>query len=163
MPATIRAIRDDDWPSVAAIFNHYVANSLAAYPDHAVEEDFFRLRRQSHPEYPFLVADDGERVAGFAYLSPFHPAATLRRSAQLTYFIDPSCTGAGLGTRFLEARLEAGRRMGIVCFLAHISSTNEGSIRFHARHGFSECGRFLEVGEKAGQIFDMVWMQRLER
>ncbi|MDX2435876.1 MAG: GNAT family N-acetyltransferase [Acidobacteriota bacterium] len=55
-----------------------------------------------------------------------------------------------------------GRRLGITNFLAHISSGNEGSIRFHARHGFTECGRFLKVGEKAGRTFDMVWTQRIE-
>jgi len=42
---------------------------------------------------------------------------------------------------------------------AHISSLNEGSIRFHLRHGFTECGRFRRVGRKRGQDFDMVWMQ----
>jgi len=49
--------------------------------------------------------------------------------------------------------------MGIDTFLAHISSLNEGSIRFHLRHGFTECGRFRCVGTKRGQDFDMVWMQ----
>jgi phosphinothricin acetyltransferase len=49
--------------------------------------------------------------------------------------------------------------MGVDTFLAHISSLNEGSIRFHLRHGFTECGRFRCVGRKRGHDFDMVWMQ----
>ena len=52
--------------------------------------------------------------------------------------------------------------MGVDNFMAHISSLNEGSIRFHLRHGFTECGRFRRVGTKNGRDFDMVWMQRLE-
>jgi phosphinothricin acetyltransferase len=45
--------------------------------------------------------------------------------------------------------------------MAHISSLNEGSIRFHAARGFCECGRFRNIGIKHGRPFDMVWMQHL--
>ena len=54
---------------------------------------------------------------------------------------------------------EIGGRVVGFAFLAHISSANQASIRFHSRHGFTECGRFREVGEKHGTVFDMVWMQ----
>jgi L-amino acid N-acyltransferase YncA len=53
-----------------------------------------------------------------------------------------------------------GKKRGISCILASISSLNEGSIRFHARHGFNECGRFRNVGEKKGTLFDTVWMEK---
>jgi L-amino acid N-acyltransferase YncA len=43
--------------------------------------------------------------------------------------------------------------------LASISSRNDGSIRFHKKNGFRECGRFRRVGRKFGQDFDIVWMQ----
>lgn len=42
------------------------------------------------------------------------------------------------------------------------SSHNTGSVRFHQRHGFVECGRFLQVGIKSGQPFDMIWMHRIK-
>jgi phosphinothricin acetyltransferase len=159
MSAAIRPIAPDDWPAVTAIFNHYVRTSPAAYPDEPVGEAFFRDRHQAAPGYPFLVALDGARIVGFGGLSPIHPAATLRRAAQLSYFFAPDFTGQGIGSRVLSALIEAGRRMGVDTFLAHISSLNEGSIRFHLRHGFAECGRFRRVGRKRGEDFDMVWMQ----
>jgi phosphinothricin acetyltransferase len=86
----------------------------------------------------------------------------MRRSAQVSYFILPEHTGRGLGKRLLDQLLDRGRSMGVDNFLAHISSLNEGSLRFHRRHGFTECGRFRRVGSKHGSDFDMVWMQRLE-
>jgi len=159
MPITIRPIAPDDWPAVTAIFNHYVSTSPAAYPDQEVGETFFPDRHPATAGYPFLVAHDGEQVVGFGSLSPIHPAATLRRAAQLAYFLAPECTGQGIGSRLLDALLETGRKMGVDTFLAHISSLNEGSIRFHLRHGFTECGRFRRVGRKHGRDFDMVWMQ----
>lgn len=159
MPIIVRPVAPDDWPAVTAIFNHYVKTSPAAYPDEEVAESFFRDRHQGAPDYPFLVALDGARIVGFGSLRSIHPAATLRRAAQLGYFLAPDCTGQGIGSRLLGELLEAGRRMGVDTFLAHISSLNDGSIRFHLRHGFTECGRFRRVGTKRGQDFDMVWMQ----
>lgn len=162
MDGTIREVEERDWPAVTAIFNFFVTNSLAAYPAAPVSDDVFRSKRLENPAYPFVVAEVDDEIVGFAYLSPFHHAATMKRSATLTYFIHPGSTGAGLGSRFLDLLIGEGKNLGVTNFLAHISSANEGSIRFHARHGFAECGRFLEIGEKAGQVFDMVWMQRIE-
>jgi phosphinothricin acetyltransferase len=70
-------------------------------------------------------------------------------------------TGKGLGTVLVTHLIEAGREQGIATVLAGISSRNEGSIRFHERLGFVACGRFREIGEKKGQLFDVVWMQRM--
>ena len=162
MDTAIRSVDQRDWVAVTAIFNHFVVNSLAAYPEEPVAADFFAKKHSAASDYPFLVAEAGGTIIGFAYLLPFHPILTMKRSGVLTYFIHPDHTGKGLGSIFLSQLMEEGRRLGVTNFIAHISSANEGSIRFHARHGFTECGRFLKVGEKAGQAFDMVWMQRVE-
>ena len=162
MNYTTRPVSDDDWPVVAAIFNHFVVNSPAAYPDTPVKPEFFSDRHRTNPDYPFVVVEVDGQTVGFAYLSPVHPVATMRRSAQVTYFILPNHTGHGLGKRLLGLLLDEGRTMGVDNFMAHISSLNDGSIRFHERHGFSECGRFRRIGSKHGQDFDMVWMQKLE-
>jgi len=158
--AVIRDVGQADWPQVSAIFNHYIAESFAAYIEQPVADDFFRDRQSAHAEFPFLAAEVSGTVVGFAFLAPFHPAPTMKHSATLTYFIHPDHTGRGLGGRFLDILIERGRSLGITNFLAHISSRNPGSLNFHLRHGFSECGRLAEVGVKKGQPFDMVWVQR---
>jgi len=160
MDAHIRPVADPDWETIVSIFNQFVAESFAAYPDQPVDESFFRDRWAAHPEYPFVVAEVRGRVVGFAYLSPFHQASTMRHTASLTYFIHPDHTSQGIGTVFLEDLLPAGSTLGITNFLAHISSLNPGSVRFHLKHGFTECGRFINVGVKNGQPFDMVWLQK---
>lgn len=160
MNALIRPVAESDWQPIAAIFNFYVTESFAAYPDQPVDELFFRDRHRANPSYPFIVAESEGRVVGFAYLSPFHPASTMRHTASLTYFLHPEHTGRGHGTVLLESLLDSGGKIGITNFMAHISSKNPGSIRFHFHHGFTECGRFMNVGMKSGQVYDMVWMQK---
>lgn len=162
MEPCIRPVSEADWSAVTAIFNHFVAHSFAAYPEEPLDEAIFRARAAAQPEYPFLVAEVAGRVVGFAWLAPFHPAATLRRSATLTYFLDPDHTGRGIGSALLERLLAHGRALGVRSFLAHVSSRNPGSLRFHLKHGFTECGRFRDAGVKHGERFDVVWFQRLE-
>ena len=163
MEYTIRPVEEYDWDPITSIFNHFVVNSNAAYPEEPVGIDFFRNKHLQAPDYPFMVATADGKAVGFAYLAPFQPVPTMRRSAMLTYFIHPEHTGQKIGGRFLRLLMDQGRHLGVTTFLAHISSANEGSIRFHQKHGFAECGRFREVGVKGGQSFDMVWMQRVEK
>lgn len=148
--------------AAVAIFNHYVSHGFAAFNEEPVGDEFYaRLLGAAAGGYPALaaIAVDGA-VAGFALLRPIHPAPTLRRAAEVTYFLHPDHTGRGAGTAIL-ARFEAeARALGADSLLAKVSSLNPGSLRFHRRHGFRECGRFRAVGRKHGREFDLVWLQK---
>ena len=159
---TLRQVSaSSQWQAIAAIFNHYVRTSSAAYPNIEISGQHFLEGWLQLPTYPFYEALDGDSVVGFCFLKPFHPADTMQHVAVLTYFIDPTYTGKGLGKSMLEQLLSDGQQMGKTNFMANISSENEGSIRFHQKHGFRECGRFQSIGKKADRSFDMVWMQRM--
>jgi len=81
------------------------------------------------------------------------------RAAEISYFIDPEYVGRGIGTRMLERIVSEAMRKGIDTILANVSSLNEASLRFHRRHGFEECGRFMRVARKKDRDLDAVWMQ----
>jgi len=154
-------ITESDREAVIDLFNHYIEHSFAAYPQEPVPYEFFRVLQEVMGGYPAIAARDRSgTLVGFGFLHPHNPMPTFAHTAEVTYFIRPECTGKGIGSRML-ARLEAeGKGLGISCLLASISSLNEGSIRFHARHGFVECGRFREIGRKKGRYFDTVWMEK---
>ncbi len=57
--------------------------------------------------------------------------------------------------------LNEAREKGITSIMASISSLNSKSLNFHKKQGFRECGRFLRIGRKWGQEFDVVWMQKM--
>ena len=147
--------------AIIDLFNYYIENSFAAYPERRVPYEFFDLFLQQCQHYPSAVVRDAEgTVLGFGLLHAHNPMPAFDRTAEVSYFVRPEMTGNGIGSRMLEHLEEEGRKRGIACILASISSKNEGSIRFHARHGFTECGRFRSVGEKRGVLFDTVWMQK---
>ncbi len=161
MPCIIDTAREGDRRVVIDIFNHYVKNTFAAYPEEAVPYQSFELLRRTAEGYPFLVARDEKRsMLGFAMLRPHSPFAVFSGTAEVSCFITPEQTGKGIGSQLYHRLLHEGREMGLQTILAGISSLNPKSLAFHERMGFVQCGRFVNVGRKWGKDFDVVWMQK---
>lgn len=152
----------DHAAGVIAVFNHFVEHDFAAYPTERVGPEFAsRLEQVRREGFPVItVTGEGGRVIGFGMLRPFHPAGSFRRTGEIGYFLDPTATGRGIGTALLRLLVDRGRGMGLRTILASISSRNEQSLAFHQKHGFEEVGRFRAIGEKFGQDFDVVYVQR---
>ncbi len=158
---TVTPFGRGDGPGIIAVFNQFVEHSFAAYPTRPVGNEFIERLQRMAAEYPVLtVKDKTLRVVGFGLLHAFHPADSFRRTAEVGYFLDPSVVGRGIGTSLLEHLIEGARAKGIRTILASISSRNEESLAFHRRRGFVEVGRFRRIGEKFGEDFDVVYMQR---
>lgn len=159
---TLGPLGPDDANQATEIFNHYVRNTFAAYPEEPVPPAFFDHLMAHAAGYPAVALRDPDgALAGFGLLRPHSPMPVFARTAEFTCFIRQDMTGKGLGRRILGFLEEEGAKIGIATILAGISSRNEGSIRFHARCGFHECGRFTAVGMKRGALFDEVWMQKM--
>lgn len=160
MAYTFERMGDEHRQAVIDIFNYYIVNGFAAYPEQPVDYEFFDRFLDMTRGYPALVVrDDAEGIVGFGFLHPYRQGRTFNRTAEITYFILPAHTGKGIGTIVLRQFRQAAKEQGIDTFLANISSRNEGSIRFHRKNGFEECGRFRRIGRKFNEDFDVVWMQ----
>lgn len=153
----LRKMQESDGDAVMRIFNHYAKTSFAAYPDPLPPQFFPHLTEGA---LSAIVLEDDGGVTGFGLLKPFLPFAAFKKTGMLTYFIAPEFTGRGLGTRLLEQLIEDAKRSGQSVLVANIASRNEASIRFHAKQGFTIAGTLAGVGEKFGEPFDLVWMQR---
>ncbi len=161
MDYDLTPLSEDDRESVIAIFNHFIENSFAAYPEERVGPEFFDRILAMSKGYPAVsVRTKSGEVVGFGFLRAFHPCPTFLRTAEAGYFLLPEHTGRGVGTRMLSRLIDGAREMGIDTLLASVSSLNEQSLRFHSRAGFERCGAFRSVGRKLGCDFDMVWFQK---
>lgn len=162
MDFSLEPVSSEDGKAIIDIINHYVENSFAAYPEDQVPYEFFQFFLNMAQGYPFLVAKDGSgNVLGFGLLRPHNPMPAFSKTAEITYFLAPEYTGKGIGKAMLDRLLAEGREMGITSILASISSLNPGSLAFHRKNGFVECGRFIGIGRKKGREFDVVWMQKM--
>lgn len=161
MDYSLEMLSDHHRQPVIDIFNHFIRSSHAAFLSEPVNYDFFDWILKVSRGYPAVaIKDAGQQVVGFAFLSPHHSADTLKRAAEITYFILPDHTRQGLGTAILELFMEQAGPLGLDSFLACISSKNPGSLTFHQQNGFRECGRFLKVGRKFDEDFDVIWLQK---
>ena len=132
--------------------------SFAAYPDGPLPPQFFAPLREG--ALSAVVLEDDSGVAGFGLLKPFLPFPAFRKTGVLTYFIAAEAVRRGLGTRLLGRLLKDAKKHGLTTLVANLSSKNEASIRFHAKQGFTVAGNLAGVGEKFGEPFDVIWMQR---
>ena len=154
-------LSESDGDEVIRIFNYYIEHSDAAFFDDPVPLVFYGQIMTLVGDYPSVAVRDADTtLVGFGMLRPHSPVPAFRHTAQIAYFVRPDRTGRGIGRKMLTYLEEEGRNAGISCILAEISSQNEGSIRFHLKNGFRECGRFVRVGKKGGRFFDTVWMQK---
>jgi L-amino acid N-acyltransferase YncA len=162
MDFNLEPVSREDGKDIIKIFNYYVENSFAAYPEARVSDNFFDLFLTISQGYPFLVAKDTNRnILGFGMLRPHSQIPTFSVAAELTCFISPDYTGKSIGRQILDSLMKEAKKRGITTILASISSLNTQSLAFHKKKGFRECGRFVQVGRKRGQEFDEIWMQKM--
>lgn len=162
MKYTVHSTVGDDRKSIIDIFNFYIENSFAAYPENKVPYEIFDTFKEMSEGYPRgTIKDETGKIIGFGMLRRYNPIPVFSQTAEVTYFIHPDHTGNGLGKMLLEFLENEGHKRGIINILASISSLNPGSIAFHVKNGFVECGCFKKAGKKKGRLFDVIWMQKM--
>jgi phosphinothricin acetyltransferase len=161
--AVVRAAAPADAERVAAIFAHYVTTSVATFEEVPPTAADWRQRlgELAGRNLPFLVAEDGGSVCGFAYASPWRPKPAYRHTVEDTVYISPGHTGRGLGRALLGELLAGCADAGARQVIAVIADTgSDASAALHRRFGFTEAGRLNNVGRKHGRWIDTLLMQR---
>lgn len=163
MSPIIRDARPEDLPAITAIYAHHVLSGTASFetepPGEA--EMLERFEAITGRGLPYLVAEWGERVAGYAYASLYRARFAYRYTLEDSIYVDPACTRAGIGGALLVRLIAACEAVGARQLVAVIGgSDNEGSIRLHAGHGFEPVGVLRAAGWKHGRWVDSVLMQR---
>ena len=159
---TIRDAVEDDLARVQAIYAHYVINGLASFeyqpPDLAEITRRFRATRQTG--LPYLVAELGGRVVGYAYAGPYRTRPAYRYSVENSVYVAPEALRRGVSRALLERLIELCTEAGARQMVAIIGdSANLASISAHERLGFTRAGQLQAIGFKHGRWVDSVIMQ----
>jgi phosphinothricin acetyltransferase len=158
----IRAATEADVPGILAIYNDAVLRTTAVWnetpSDLEGRLDWFRSRTGAG--FPVVVAVEGTLVEGYASFGPFRPFEGYRGSVEHSVYVRAGARGRGLGRALMEALFPLARAMGKRVMIGGIDGSNEASLALHARLGFREVGRLPGVGEKFGDLLDLVFMQK---
>ncbi len=160
---TIRPARESDIPAIAAIYQEAVRTGTASWelepPTDAEMLKRFEAIRDGG--YPYLVAEMGGSLTGYAYASAYRPRLAYRYTVENSIYIDPSRQGQGIGKRLLLALIDDCARRGFRQMIAVIGdSGNVGSRKLHAALGFTLVGVAPALGYKFNRWLDQVLMQR---
>ncbi|MGE0423031.1 MAG: N-acetyltransferase family protein [Reyranellaceae bacterium] len=160
---TVRDSRDDDLPTITAIYGHHVRYGLASFEEQAPALEEMAKRRAGYlaAGYPYIVAEAEGRVLGYAYVSAYRPRPAYRYSVENSIYIDQEARRGGIGSALLPALIERCTALRYRQMIAVIGdSANTASVGLHAKFGFREIGTIRSVGFKFGRWVDSVLMQR---
>src|SRR5215813_13671934 len=105
---TIRPSEEADIPTITAIYRHHVLHGAASFeiepPDAA--EMARRRRAVIDGGYPYLVAEQGGRVVGYAYATAHRPRPAYRNTVENSVYVEPGRERQGIGRVLLKALLD---------------------------------------------------------
>ena len=160
---TLRPSTEADLPAIQAIYAQAVEHGTGTFETEvpSVEEMGRRRAEVLGRKLPWLVAERGGEVLGYAYANYFRPRLAYRFCVEDSIYLAPAAQGQGVGRLLLAeliARCEAAgaRQMLAVIGDAH----NAGSVGVHTALGFQHTGVLKSAGWKFDRWLDVVLMQR---
>jgi phosphinothricin acetyltransferase len=162
-PTVIRPCTPQDLPAVTTIYEFHVLQGTGTFEIDApnAAEMARRHAEVQAKGLPWLVADVGGEVTGYAYANPFRPRPAYRFCCEDSIYIAPGAERQGLGRLLLAELLTRCEAQGARQMLAVIGdAANLGSIALHRALGFAPSGILHAVGWKFERWLDVVLMQK---
>lgn len=164
MSAAIRLASAADAAAIAAIYRPYVEQTRISFEEEAPDaaEMERRIRGDKPGYYPWFVAEEGGRLAGFASSSPFRARRAYRWTVETGIYLAAEATRQGIGRQLLGGLLGLLEAQGYAAAIGAIALPNDPSVALHERLGFSNTGTYRQVGFKMGEWLDVgLWQREL--
>ena len=162
-PVSIRPATTADLQAITDIYGHAVTNGTASYEydPPSLSEMTMRFSALMNGGFPYVVAQAGDEVLGYAYAGPFRTRSAYRFTVEDSIYIAPTAQGRGVGKLLLRELITRCERQGFRQMIAGIgdADVNIASIALHTAMGFTHCGRVSGSGFKHGHWCDTVFMQ----
>jgi phosphinothricin acetyltransferase len=159
----VRPALPEDLPAIQAIYAHHVLHGLASFEEQAPPLEEIRRRYDEVVKrgLPWLAADFGGVLAGYAYCTPYRSRSAYRHALEDSVYVRHGSEGRGVGAALLDALIQRCEALGYRQLVAVIGdSANAASINLHASFGFLRVGTLRSVGFKLGRWVDSALMQR---
>ena len=157
----IRAVTQADAAAIAAIYNHYVRETIVTFEEAEVSGEEMSARIAATPaSYPWLVGEAGGELIGYAYAGRYQERSAYRHSAVSSIYLDHRHCGQGFGKPLYGALLDRLPDLGVHVVMGGVAIPNPASLALHHKLGFRKAGEFAEVGFKFGRWVDVIYLHR---
>src|SRR5215208_5725921 len=157
MDRAVDQMKASDWEQVRAIYLEGIASGNSTFE---TEAPSWEKWDEAHLEIARLVMRDGDRILGWAALSPVSKREVYRGVAELTVAVTESARGQRVGRALLEALIDESERNRIWTLQASIFPENTASVKLHLRCGFREVGRRERISTLNGVWRDTLLFER---
>jgi L-amino acid N-acyltransferase YncA len=157
----LRPARPTDAAGIRAIYGPIVAETAISFElDVPSVDEMARRITDLQNGYPWLVAEEGGEVAGYAYGSAHRTRAAYGWSTDVSVYVHPRAHRRGVGRALYAALLDLLRCQRYEQAFAGIALPNPASVGLHEAMGFTPVGIYRDVGWKLGRWHDVGWWQR---
>lgn len=154
---TIRKMKDEDFPQVAAIYQKGLETGIATFE---TEIPSWKSWDQSHLKTGRFVAQFDGRLAGWAALSPVSSRCVYGGVAEVSVYVDPAYQRKGIASKLMQELIDESEKEGLWTLQSGIFPQNKSSINLHLKLGFREIGYREKIGKKAGVWHDNILLER---
>lgn len=107
----------------------------------------------------WLVADDGDRITGFAYGGPHRERAAYRWATDVSVYVASGHHRRGIGKALYTELFDRLRAQNLLVACAGVTLPNAASVGLHESLGFVPVGVYRRIGFKFGAWHDVGWWQ----
>ena len=157
MDYTISELLASDWEDVLTIYREGIATGQATFETVAPSWDVWDASKRMDCR---LIARCGNRVAGWAALSPASRRDVYSGVAEVSIYIAAEERGRGLGRHLLQALIDVSEQAGVWTLQASIFPENKVSIHLHQACGFRIVGYRERIGKHHGLWRDTILLER---
>jgi L-amino acid N-acyltransferase YncA len=154
-------VKESDFGIIKEIYDYYILNSYATFHTEPISiselKEFIFI---NHPIYQSFIINKNNTLAGYCYLTVYKKRQAYNRTAEITLYLKPEFCNKGIGKIALSYLENIAKQKPIKVLIGIISGINTGSIKLFEKSGYTKCAHFSEVGEKFGQILDVVAYQK---
>ena len=166
-----RLVEVEDAAALLAIYNPEVLETTVSFDlvPRSLEEQIQWIdeHRVTHPCLVAINEEDevgdvgarGERILGFASVSPFRERPAYATTVENSVYVHRDARGRKVGEILLRRLIDVADESGFHSLIARIVGENQASIVLHEKCGFHLVGTEIEVGRKHGKWLDVVEYQ----
>lgn len=153
-------MRADDWEQVSSI---YLEGIRSGHSTFETDVPTWEQWDAGHLQIARLVMRDGDRVLGWAALSPTSKRHVYRGVAESTVYVSERERGKGIGRALLESLIVESEKNGIWTLQASIFPENTASLALHHHLGFRSIGHRERIAQHHGHWRNTIFLERRSR
>jgi phosphinothricin acetyltransferase len=162
MVISFETIKESDLQKVKEIYDYYIEHSMATFHTSPIS---IELLKESvfieHPIYKSFLIKTSDEICGYCYLTQYKKRQAYDRTAEFSIYLKPGYERKGIGCKALEYLESSARKTNIKVLIGAITASNKASIALCEKLGYEKCAHYRQVGEKFGQVLDVVAYQKI--